>query len=103
MLPGPSGPAARGSGPAQARAFDLALAAWSSGPHDGATPGNRHLTRQGLSDTALRAVFSNQARTRGLSEEQGRGVPVQGSIYAVVITIMLSRKAVITCFCYCLL
>jgi len=37
--------AARGSGPAQARASDLPPPARSKRPHDGAMPGNRHLTK----------------------------------------------------------
>jgi len=53
------------------RAVDPALGCRSSRPHDGARPGNRHLTRTGpVRNAVLRTAFSQpaskQARTRGL-------------------------------------
>ena len=53
------------------------------GPHDGAMPGNRHLTRTGpVRNTAQDAVFSQQASTRGLlqgsDEKEGQSTVITG-------------------------
>jgi len=42
----------------QASGIDPIPAGWSKGPHDGATPGNRHLTGRGVSEILCCAQYS---------------------------------------------
>jgi hypothetical protein len=56
--------------PSQASGVDAAPAAWSEGLTTGRYRGTDTSPGQALSNTALRAVFSQHSSTRGLSEEQ---------------------------------
>ena len=73
MLPGPSGPAARGSGPAQARAFALTPFAWSEGLTTGRCRGTDTSPGQVLSEMPCCARHSaSKQELGGFSKEQRR-------------------------------
>ena len=87
-------PDAHGSDPAQTRAFDLPLPAWSRGPHDGAIPGNRHLTRQSLLWNTAKPQCSQASKKElgGFSKDQiGKKAGVN-SKYWCCGTIKLAEK-----------
>ena len=94
--------------PSQASGVDAVPAAWSRGPHDGAMPGNRHLTRTGpVRSAVLRTAFSQQERTRGLLQRTAQeACQVEGPFLPNnrhAITFISAFNATNTCLDCCLL